>query len=154
MHILYRLAIDENLDVESFESAVNQFLSNADDSVLSTDAVLLIRDVITALKKQVGEESGSKSSCSSEQGDETFEPKLEGLPVALVIKIAGFLDTDEDWTPFCATCKYLCFCVNIHIQYIALVMRLVKFLILGKVDVSDDLIPDDEDNQNTQETSK
>jgi hypothetical protein len=139
------LLMDSNIDIDSFAAAVNQFVRNFDESdMTSRNVKKLIEDVVKVLRERLGSfGSADKEEEKSEEQVQEFTPTLEGLPVDIIVRIASFLDSDEDWTPFCATCRYTCMCVNIHIQYVALVMRLVKFLILGQLDTSDDLIPND-----------
>lgn len=130
-------------------------LSNARGRLPSSAAPLLDR-LAAELTGEAAQERGaastavSSSKCTAEDGskatrgdvdsdDGDEEGESEGmpfclgphhLPLVVLLNIANGLEPD-DLTPAAGACKSLCIAININLQYVLFLVRLLRLIVLG-----------------------
>merc|ERR1712151_1414697 len=77
----------------------------------------------------MGSDEGDTTE-DAENGGTPFSLGPNQLPLAVLLSIANGLEPD-DLTPAAAACKSLCIAININLQYMYFLVRLLRLIVLG-----------------------
>eukprot|EP00397_Hematodinium_sp_SG-2012_P058962 GEMP01075076.1.p1 GENE.GEMP01075076.1~~GEMP01075076.1.p1 ORF type:complete len:206 (+),score=57.41 GEMP01075076.1:133-750(+) len=83
-------------------------------------------------EKQDGTTSNEDEDEEEEYVSDPRRPFALGhcLPMHVVVKIINFLPMDE-LTPPASACKALCISINLHLQYVYFILRLIRLIVYG-----------------------